>query len=143
MRSYWFDNFGEYAGACVQILTSDVNLPNVANEIDLFLQTSYDSGTTAVDLWNIALLNANDNDVIKKLVCFGRGATSATSVVDITDMRKNETKTEVISSSIIDVTNLDKAELDKVFQLPECEAMDDDEVQEKAKALFSAGKIML
>ena len=65
------------------------------------------------------------------------------SVVDITDMRKNETKTEVITSNIIDVTELDKAELDKVFQLPECEAMDDDEVQEKAKALFSAGKIML
>ena len=33
--------------------------------------------------------------------------------------------------------------LDKIFTMPECKAMDDDEVQGKAKALFSADKIML
>jgi hypothetical protein len=34
-------------------------------------------------------------------------------------------------------------ELDNIFKMPECEAMDDDEVEEKARALFSADKIML
>jgi len=65
------------------------------------------------------------------------------SVIDITNVRKKETKTQKKRSLIKKVEELSAAELDKVFVMPECKAMDDDEVQEKAKTLFSADKIML
>ena len=65
------------------------------------------------------------------------------SVVDITNVRKKETKTQKKRSVIKKVEELKAGELSKLFAMPECKAMDDDEVQDKAKALFSADKIML
>ncbi len=65
------------------------------------------------------------------------------SVIDITNVRKKETKTQKKRSVIKKVEELKAGELDKIFVMPECKVMDDDEVQEKAKTLFSADKIML
>jgi len=65
------------------------------------------------------------------------------SVTNITNVRKNETKTQKRRSTIKKVEELKADELDKIFKMPECKVMDDDEVQEKAKALFYADRIML
>ena len=65
------------------------------------------------------------------------------SVIDITNVRKKETKTQKKHSTIKKVVELKASELDKIFSMPECKVMDDDEVQEKAKTLFSADKNML
>jgi hypothetical protein len=65
------------------------------------------------------------------------------SVMDITNVRKKTTKTEKQRTIITDIKEMKQDELDKIFVMPECEKMDDDEIQEKGKALFSAGKIML
>lgn len=65
------------------------------------------------------------------------------SVVAITNVRKKETKTQKKRSTIKKVEELKTSELGKIFKMPECNSTDDDEVQEKAKALFSADKIML
>ena len=65
------------------------------------------------------------------------------SVMDITNVRKNKTKTEKQNTVVTEVKEIKSEELDKIFKMPECEVMDDDEIQEKGKALFSAGKIML
>ncbi len=65
------------------------------------------------------------------------------SVTNITNVRKKETKTQKKRSTIKKVEDLKIEELSKIFSMPECKAMDDDEVQEKAKTLFSADKIML
>ena len=64
-------------------------------------------------------------------------------VIDITDVRKNKTKTQKVHTQVTEVKELSSEELDKIFQMPECEAMDDDEVEEKAKFLFDAGKLAL
>jgi len=65
------------------------------------------------------------------------------SVMDITNVRKDDTKTERQNTVLTEVKEIPSEELDKIFKMPECETMDDDEIQEKGKALFSAGKIML
>ena len=65
------------------------------------------------------------------------------SVMDITNVRKKKTKTQKESTIVKSVEELEKSEMDKLFVLPECEMMDDDEIQEKGKALLSAGKLML
>ena len=65
------------------------------------------------------------------------------SVMDITNVRKKDVKTEKQRTVVTKVEVLESEELDKIFTMPECETMDDDEIQEKGKALFSAGKIML
>jgi hypothetical protein len=65
------------------------------------------------------------------------------SVTDITNVRKKETKRKTQRSYIVDLVELGQAELDEVFQQQECITMDDDEAQEKAKALFSADNIIL
>jgi hypothetical protein len=65
------------------------------------------------------------------------------SVMEITNVRKNKTDIQKDRTSIISTEEVSSAELDKTFVMPACIPMDDDEVQEKAKALFSAGKIML
>lgn len=64
-------------------------------------------------------------------------------VMDITNVRKKDVKTEKQITSVTSVEEIKPDELDKIFKMPKCEAMDDDEIQEKGKALFSAGKIML
>ena len=65
------------------------------------------------------------------------------TVIDITDARKKETKTQQVHTVVKELKELTPAELDKIFKMPECEAMDDDEVQEKAKFLFHTGKLAL
>lgn len=65
------------------------------------------------------------------------------SVMDITNVRKNSTKTQKQRTLVISVEEIDQDKLDIVFKLPDCEIMDDDEIQEKGKALMSAGKLML
>jgi hypothetical protein len=65
------------------------------------------------------------------------------SVVDIINVRKNETKTQKENTVFTKFEELAPEELDKIFKMPECEPMDEKEVEEKAKALFSAGRIML
>jgi len=65
------------------------------------------------------------------------------SVMDITNVRKKSTKTEKQRTVLTEIKEMQPDELDKIFIMPECEKMDDDEIQEKGKALFSAGKIML
>ena len=62
------------------------------------------------------------------------------SVVSITDARKKETKTQTIRTVITEVDELESGELDEIFKMPECQTMDDDEVQEKAKLIFSTGR---
>lgn len=44
---------------------------------------------------------------------------------------------------VTEIEELKSSELDEIFKMPECVTMDDDEVQEKAKALLSADRIML
>ncbi|MGB5277610.1 MAG: hypothetical protein WBO16_12590 [Gammaproteobacteria bacterium] len=65
------------------------------------------------------------------------------SVVDITNVRKDETKTQKENTIYTKFEELGPEELDKIFKMPKCEPMDEKEVEEKAKALFSAGRIML
>jgi len=65
------------------------------------------------------------------------------SVMDITNVRKDSVKTEKQSTVVTELEEITPEEMDRIFKMPECETMDDDEIQEKGKALFSAGKIML
>ena len=65
------------------------------------------------------------------------------AVMDITNVRKKSTKTQKERTLVISVDELQREEKEKLFKLPECEMMDDDEIQEKGKALLSAGKLML
>ena len=65
------------------------------------------------------------------------------SVMDITNIRKDSVKTEKQRTVVTELEELKSEEMDRIFKMPECETMDDDEIQEKGKALFSAGKIML
>lgn len=65
------------------------------------------------------------------------------SVIEITNVRKSSTKTEKQRTVVTEVEEITSEELDRIFKMPDCEKMDDDEIQEKGKALFSAGKIML
>jgi len=65
------------------------------------------------------------------------------TVIDITNVRKEQTKTQKKRTVIKTVEDLSAGELDKVFKMPECKVMEDDEVEKKAKVLFSADKLML
>ena len=59
------------------------------------------------------------------------------------NVRKYSTRTEKQRTVVTEIEEIKSEELDEIFRMPECENMDDDEIQEKDKALFSAGKIML
>lgn len=109
--------------------------------------------TTDVDLhpvrkkWNNALAQSG-NSLIDQLFAdysskFAGPILKTESVTDITNIRKNETKTQTERTIATALEELKQDELDEIFKLPQCEQMDDDEVQEKAKALLSAGKLML
>ena len=63
--------------------------------------------------------------------------------MDITNVRKKQTKTEIKRSVIKKLEELSAGELDKVFTMPECEVMKDNEVEKRARVLFTAGKFML
>lgn len=65
------------------------------------------------------------------------------TVIDITDARKKQTRTQKVNTLVTEVKELTAGELDEVFKLPECKKMDDDEVQEKAKFLLETGKLAL
>ncbi len=65
------------------------------------------------------------------------------SVIDITDVRKKETKTKKINSVIKSIEDVEADKLEEVFEMPECEKVDDDEVLEKAKDLLYGGKLLL
>jgi hypothetical protein len=65
------------------------------------------------------------------------------SVMEITNVRKNTTDTQKDRTTTISAEEITQKEMDKIFIMPDCIPMDDDEIREKAKALFSAGKIML
>lgn len=65
------------------------------------------------------------------------------AVMDITNVRKKSTKTQKERTLVISVEELQQEEKEKLFKMPQCEMMDDDEIQEKGKALLSAGKLML
>jgi hypothetical protein len=65
------------------------------------------------------------------------------SVMEITNVRKNKTDTHKDRTTTISAEEVSQEEMDKIFIMPDCTPMDDDEIREKAKALFSAGKIML
>ena len=65
------------------------------------------------------------------------------TLIEITDLRKNKVKTEKRKAVVTKIEEISAEEVDAVFITPECIPMDDKEVQEKAKALFSANKLML
>ena len=65
------------------------------------------------------------------------------SVMDITNVRKKSTKTQQERTVVMSVEEVGADALDKLFVKPSCVVMDDDEIQEKGKALLSAGRLML
>ncbi len=65
------------------------------------------------------------------------------TVIDITNVRKKETKIQKKRTIIKTVEEPSTGELDKIFKMPECKVMEDNEVDKKAKVLFSADKLML
>ena len=65
------------------------------------------------------------------------------SVMEITNIRKNKTDTHRDRTTTLSTQEVSQKEMDSIFQMPDCIPMDDDEIKEKAKALLSAGKIML
>jgi hypothetical protein len=97
--------------------------------------------------WINALTQSGNNLIDSMFADFTSNLSGAIlkqqTVIDITDKRKKETKTQEVHTVITAVDEIQSNELDKVFEMPECEVMDDKEVQKKAKDLFSAGKIML
>jgi len=109
--------------------------------------------TTELDMhpvrkkWINALTQSGNNTIDKMFSEFTAKLPGAVlkqeSTIDITNVRKNETKTQIHRSTIKKVEELQTGELDKIFKMPRCEAMDDDKVEEKAKALLSADKLLL
>ena len=65
------------------------------------------------------------------------------STTDITNVRKKKTSTQKVRTEMISLDDKEKAELDKIFVMPKCVMMDDDEIQEKGKTLLSRQKLML
>ena len=65
------------------------------------------------------------------------------TVIEITDVRKKKVKVEKRKAVVTEIEEISAEQTDAAFITPECIPMDDDEVQEKAKALFSADKLML
>ena len=63
--------------------------------------------------------------------------------MDIADLRKQEVKTRKERTLYTQVEEVTSAALDKVFIMPQCEPMTEEEVEERAKELFSSGRIML
>lgn len=109
--------------------TTDVEIHPIRRKwIDALTQ----SGNNIIDAMYTDFISNLPGPILKKQ-----------SVIDITDVRKNETKTQKVHTQVTEVKELSSEELDKIFKMPECEAMDDDEVEEKAKFLFDAGKLAL
>ena len=132
-RAYaWFLFFKfEYAVKIVSDMwyTTDVEIHPIRKK---WLSALTKSGNSIIDDMFGDITSKLPGPVLKKEV-----------VMDITNVRKKNVKTEKQLTKVTSVEDIMPGELDKRFKLPECEVMDDDEVQEKGKALFSAGKIML
>jgi hypothetical protein len=97
--------------------------------------------------WINALIHS-DNKIIDSLFSeyaakLGGPVLKSESVAHITNVRKNETEIQKERTLVTSVKEIKSDELDKLFKMPECKEMDDDEIQDNAKGLFSVGKIML
>ena len=128
----WFLFFKfEYSAKVTEDIwyTSDVDIHPVRQK---WLDAITQSGNSIIDQYTNDYLSNLPGPVLK-----------IKSVMEITDKRKNTTKVQEERASYSEVTELSSEELDKVFVMPKCEPMDEEEVEEKAKALFSAGRIML
>ena len=128
----WFLFFKfEYSAKVTEDIwyTTDIEIHPVRTK---WLNAITQSGNNIVDQYTNDYLSKLPGPVLKR-----------TSVTEITDERKKKTKVQEERARYSDVAELSREELDKVFIMPDCEVMDDKEVEEKAKALFSAGRIML
>jgi len=63
--------------------------------------------------------------------------------MDIADLRKQKVKTRKERTIYTQVEEVPSEALDEVFAMPQCAPMSEDEVEERAKELFSSGRIML
>ena len=128
----WFLFFKlEYSAKVTEEIwyTTDIDIHPIRKK---WLNALTQSGNNIVDQYTNDYLTKIPGPILKRK-----------SVTEITDERKKTTKIQEEHASFSDVTEMSSEELDKVFVMPKCEAMDDKEVEEKAKALFSAGRIML
>ena len=128
----WFLFFKfEYSAKVTEDIwyTPDVDLHPVRKK---WLNAITQSGNSIIDQYTNDYLSKLPGPVLKRK-----------SVTEITDERKKKTKIQEERASYTEVTEVSSEELDKVFVMPKCEMMDENEVEEKAKALFSAGRIML
>jgi hypothetical protein len=128
----WFLFFKfEYTVKIVSDLwyTTDVEIHPIRKK---WINALTQSGNNIIDDLFIGVTSKLPGPVLKK-----------EAVMDITNVRKKKVKTEKQNTMAISIEEIRPDELDKLFKLPECEHMDDDEIQEKGKALFGAGRIML
>ncbi len=93
-------------------------------------------------------LTQSGNDIIDKLfntlvAKLPGPILKSESVMDITNVRKKKTKTQTEQTIVTSVDEVGADVLDKLFVKPSCVMADDDEIQEKGKALLSARKLML
>lgn len=109
--------------------TSDVEIHPVRKK---WLNAITQSGNNIIDQYTNDYLSKLPGPILKR-----------TSVTEITDVRKKKTKLQEERANYTEVVEVSSEELDKVFVLPECKVMNENEVEERAKALFSAGRIML
>jgi len=87
--------------------------------------------------WINALMRS-DNQIIDRLFTDFtktlRGPVlKSETVVDITNVRKKETKTQKERTQLTSVKQLTPKELDKIFQMPKCKPIDDDDVKENVR----------
>jgi hypothetical protein len=97
--------------------------------------------------WINALIRS-DNKIIDQLFSdyaskLGGPVLKSESVIDITNVRKNETKTQKERTQVTSIKEIQPEELEGLFKMPECKQMDDDEVKDNATELLSSGRIML
>ena len=93
-------------------------------------------------------LTQSGNDIIDKLFLDLVGKLpgpilKSESVMDITNVRKKRTKTQKEHTIVTSVEEVGQDVLDTLFVMPSCIMADDDEIQEKGKALLSGRKLML
>ena len=132
-RAYaWFLFFKfEYTVKIVSDLwyTTDVEIHPIRKK---WLSALTKSGNSIIDDLFTGITSKLPGPVLKK-----------EAVMDITNVRKKSVKTEKQITNVTSVEEIKHEELDKLFKMPECVKMDDDEIQEKGKTLLGAGKIML
>ena len=65
------------------------------------------------------------------------------SLIEITNVKKNETKTHKERTTVTSLKEVKKEEIDSLFKMPKCKEMSDAEVKDNATDLLSRGKILL